>query len=214
TQKEQLEATGRHGKPPASVMLDAGILELPVTAAHCVWITDSDMELLAEKKVTVAHCPQSNLKLGSGIARIQKMRHSGINVALGTDSAASNNNLDMFQEVKAAALLAKGVSLNPCEMPAGDALYMATRAGALSQERDDSGDIIQGNRADFVILNTRQPAMIPCHNVLSNVIYAAGAGDVEMTVVDGRVLYRNGVYTTLDIERIMYEVNRCVNALI
>ena len=214
TQKEQLESTGRHGKTPASVMLDSGILELPVTAAHCVWITDLDMELLAEKKVTVAHCPQSNLKLGSGIARIAKMRQSGIRVALGTDSAASNNNLDMFQEVKTAALLAKGVSHDPCEMPAGEALYMATRAGALSQGRHDCGDIIQGNRADFVILNTRRPGIAPCHNPLSNLIYAAGAGDVEMTVVDGRILYRNGAFTTLDIERIIYEVDRCVKALV
>ncbi|MDD2418515.1 MAG: amidohydrolase, partial [Oscillospiraceae bacterium] len=89
-----------------------------------------------------------------------------------------------------------------------------TRAGALSQGRHDCGDIIQGNRADFVILNTRRPGIVPCHNPLSNLIYAAGAGDVEMTVVDGRILYRNGAFTTLDIERIIYEVDRCVKALV
>lgn len=214
TRKEHLECTKRHGKTPASVFKDCGIFELPVTAAHCVWLTDSDMELLSGYDVTVAHCPQSNLKLASGIAQVEKMRSRGIKVALGTDSAASNNNLDMLEEMRTAALLSKGISLNPCALPAKDVLYMSTRAGALSQGRADCGDIKEGYRADFVLLDTKSPAMVPRHEHLSNVIYAAGRADVKMTVADGRALYKDGAFLTIDIQRAIYEVERCVSALL
>ncbi len=214
TRKEHLECTGRYGKTPARVMEEAGLFELPVTAAHCVWLTDSDIELLAAHDVTVAHNPQSNLKLASGIAQVEKMRRMGIPVALGTDSAASNNNLDMFEEMRTAALLAKGVSLDPCALPAGEVLNMATRQGALSQGRSDCGDIAEGLCADLVMLNLHRLSMTPCHNVLSNVLYAAGSGELELTMVDGKVLYRDGQFTTMDIERIEYHTNRCVQALL
>ncbi len=214
TNKEHLECVGRHGKTPALVMKNSGIFDLPVTAAHCVWLTDSDMQLLADNNVYVAHCPQSNLKLASGIAQIEKMTKQGIKVALGTDSAASNNNLDMLEEMRTASLLAKGVSRNPCALPAEEVLYMATRAGALSQGRYDCGDIETGYCADFVILNTTHPSMTPSHNSLSNVMYAAGAADVEMTVVNGRVLYCKGDYPYMDIERIVYETRQCVDSLL
>lgn len=214
TKKEQLECVGRHGKTPARVMEEAGLFDLPVTAAHCVWLTDSDIELLADKKVFAAHCPQSNLKLASGIAQVEKMRRAGIRVALGTDSAASNNNLDMFEEMRSAALLAKGISLDPCALPAGEALKMATRVGALSQGREDCGDIAEGYRADLAVLSLKRPAMNPLHSALSNVLYAAGNSDVEMTIVDGRVVYRDGEFPTLDIERIVFETNRCVKNLL
>lgn len=214
TQKEQLECTGRHGMTPARVMEEAGLFDLPVTAAHCVWLTDNDIELLADKKVFAAHCPQSNLKLASGIAQVEKMRRAGIRVALGTDSAASNNNLDMLEEMRSAALLAKGISLDPCALPAGEALKMATRVGALSQGREDCGDIAEGYRADLAVLSLKRPAMNPRHSALSNVLYAAENSDVEMTVVDGRVVYRDGEFPTLDIERIVFETNRCVKNLL
>jgi 5-methylthioadenosine/S-adenosylhomocysteine deaminase len=214
TRKEHLECVGRHGKTPAKVMSDCGLFELPVTAAHCVWLTDGDIKLLAENNISVAHCPQSNLKLASGIARIEHMKRMGLNIALGTDSAASNNNLDMFEEIRTASLLAKGVSLNPCALPAYEALYMATKAGAISQGREDSGDIVEGYCADFVILNSKRLSMTPCHNPLSNVVYAASGADVEMTVVDGRALYRSGEFLTIDIERVLYEVKQRVNFLL
>lgn len=214
TNKEQLECVGRHGKTPARVMADAGLFDLPATAAHCVWLTDGDIALLAEKNVFAAHCPQSNLKLASGIAQVEKMRRAGIRVALGTDSAASNNNLDMLEEMRSAALLAKGVSLDPCALPAGEALYMATRAGALSQGREDCGDIAEGYRADLAVLSLKRPAMNPRHSALSNLLYAAESADVEMTVVDGRVVYRGGEFPTLDIERIRFETDRCVQNLL
>jgi 5-methylthioadenosine/S-adenosylhomocysteine deaminase len=214
TNKEQLECVGRHGKTPTIVMKDTGLLNLPVTAAHCVWLSDIDMEVLAECGVNIAHCPQSNLKLASGIARVDKMKKLGLNVALGTDSAASNNNLDMIEEMRTAALLAKGITQDPCVLPAGDALYMATRAGALSQGRTDCGDILDGYRADFVVLNLNSSEMTPNHSTLSNVVYASCRSNVEMTVVDGHVLYCKGEYLTMDIERIMHETAGRVNSML
>lgn len=214
TRKEQLECTGRYGMTPTRVLQQAGIFHVPVTLAHGVWLTDSDMDILAAHDVTVAHCPKSNLKLASGVARVARLREKGIPVAIGTDSAASNNALDMFEEMRTASLLAKGVSLEPTALPAQEALYMATRAGALSQGREDCGDIAPGCRADLVMLDGAATRMIPAHSAVSNIVYAAHSGTVAMTMVDGRVLYRDGAYTTLDIERIGAEAARCVTRLL
>lgn len=214
TQKEHLECVGRHGKTPAKVMEDSGLFDFPVTAAHCVWLSDIDVEILAKHKVFVAHCPQSNLKLASGIARVGYMRQQGVSVTIGTDSAASNNNLDMFEEMRTASLLAKGVTLDPCALPANEIVYMATRAGALAQGRKDTGDIAEGYAADFVILNTNRISMTPSHNPLSNIVYSASGADVETTAVNGRILYHKGEFLTIDIERVLHEVRAHVKFLL
>lgn len=214
TRKEQLECVGRHGKTPARVLEEAGVLDRPVTAAHCVWLTESDMEILARHPVTVAHCAKSNLKLASGIAQVANLLKKGIPVAIGTDSAASNNSLDMFEEMRTASLLAKGVSRDPLAMPAGQTLYMATRQGALSQGREDCGDIREGFRADLVLLDTRSTVLNPCHSALSNLLYAAGGAAVSMTMVDGRVVYRNGEFPGLDMERVRREAARAVRDIL
>lgn len=209
TYKEQMECVGRHGLTPAQVMQETGVLEQPVTLAHCVWLTEPDMDLIAAAPdATVAHCMKSNLKLGSGIARVANMKKKGIPVAFGTDSVASNNCLDMFEEMRTAALVAKGVSRDPEAMPTAEVLHMATRAGALSQGRGDCGTIAVGQRADLTALNLDTTAMTPSHDLLANVLYAAGSSTVALTMVDGRILYRNGAFPTLDIERIRYEVGR------
>ena len=214
TREEQLACVGRHGKTPAAVMRDAGLFGRPVTAAHCVWLTESDREILAEHGVTVAHCPQSNLKLGSGIAPVELLRRQGIPVAVGTDSAASNNNLNLLEEVRTAALLARGISRDAGALPASEALYMATRAGALAQGREDCGDIRVGYRADLLVVNRRAPSMMPGHQPAADVLFGMGSDALEMTVVDGRVLYREGEFPTLDAEKIRYRVRRCVKALL
>lgn len=214
TRKEQMECVGRHGKTPARVMEEAGVLNRPVTAAHCVWLTEPDMEILAAHPVTVAHCAKSNLKLASGIAQVTKMKKMGIPVAIGTDSAASNNSLDMFEEMRTATLLAKGVSRDPLALPAGETLYMATRQGALSQGREDCGDIREGFRADLVMLDSRSTLMNPCHSALSNLLYAANGSAVALTMVDGRVAYRNGEFPGLDIEKVQWEANRAVREIL
>lgn len=211
TKTEHLECVARHGKTPAQVLADEGILDVPCTAAHCVWLSDSDMELLGRHGTTVAHCPKSNLKLASGIARIEQMLQKGVRVAIGTDSNASNNRLDMLEEMRTAALLAKGISRNPCVLPAGQVLHMATKAGYEAQGRFDAGDIAVGMRADLVMLSAQDISMTPCHNATANILYAAHSGAVSMTMVDGRILYRNGEFTTLDIEKIRYHANACID---
>lgn len=215
TRKEHEECVGRHGKTPVQVMKDTGILSRPVTLAHCVWLTDEDMDILAASSdVTVAHCAKSNLKLGSGIARVEKMRSKGVSVAIGTDSAASNNGLDMLEEMRMASYMAKGAFLNPEAMKASTVLHMAARVGALSQGRQDCGDIQTGYRADMVMLDMDKVCMTPCHNPLSNLVYAANSTTVALTMVDGKILYRSGEFTTIDIERILYQVRGCVHNLL
>ena len=209
TQKEHLECVGRHGMTPAALLEQTGVLEHPLTVAHGVWLTDADMERLARHGATVAHCAKSNLKLGCGIAQTVKMLDKGIHVAIGTDSAASNNTLDMLDEMRVAGLVAKGISCDPAALSANTLLYCAGRSGALSQGREDCGDITEGYRADLVMLDKNDIGMCPNHAPLSNLLYGAGSRAVRMTVVDGRILYRDGAFLTMDIEKIRYEVQRC-----
>lgn len=213
TASEHKECVGRHGCTPTRLLEKVGMLTGPLTVAHGVWLTDDDVCCLSQHDVTLAHCAKSNLKLGSGVAPVEKYREMGLAVAIGTDSAASNNALDMVDEMRTAALLAKGVSCNAGALPAGDMLYMGTRAGALSQGRTDCGDIAEGYRADLVMMDTTHPGLCPTHAPLSNVLYGAGSRAVCMTVVDGRVVYRFGEFATLDMERIRFEVQRAVDQI-
>lgn len=214
TASEQKECVGRHGCTPTRLLEKVGMLAQPLTVAHGVWLTDDDVCCLSQHDVTLAHCAKSNLKLGSGIAPIEKYRAMGLPVAIGTDSAASNNALDMVDEMRTAALLAKGVACNAGALPAGEMLYMGTRAGALSQGRTDCGDIAEGYRADLVMMDTTHPGLCPANAPLSNVLYGAGSRAVCMTVVDGRIVYRFGEFTTLDMERIRFEVQCAVDQII
>jgi len=159
------------------------------------------MEIIKSAGGSVAHCPVSNLKLASGIAPVPAMLNKGVNVGLATDGVASNNSTDMFEEIKLAAVLHKGISENPTAVNAYTALRMATVNGALAQGRNDCGRIKEGFDADVIMLDFDRPHLIPCHNVASNAVYAARGSDVVMTMVAGKVLYENGVFTTIDIER-------------
>ncbi len=205
TKKEFDECIERRGKTPAEYMEEMGIFDLPTTAAHCVWLTPHDMEILAAKGVTAAHCPVSNLKLGSGVAKLSEMQQHRINIALGTDGCSSNNNLNLFEEQKLAALLHKGVELNPELCSPEEVVAMATKNGAASQGRTDTGVLKEGNRADFAVLDCDRTYMQPEHDNMSNLVYSAQGSDVVMTVVDGRILYQDGEYPTLDIEKITAE---------
>lgn len=204
TNDEHLACVGRHGKTPTAVLEEAEVLLQPLTIAHGVWLTDSDRELLGKNNVTVAHCAKSNLKLGSGVANIPALQKAGIAVAVGTDSAASNNSLNMVDELRMAALLQKGICHDPTVLPAETVWSMGTRAGALSQGRDDCGDVAVGMRADLVLWDTETLLGSP----LSDILYG-GSTKVLLTMADGKVLYRNGEFTTLDIEKICSEAKRC-----
>ena len=198
----------RHnGMSPVQWLESLGALDVPLIAAHCVYVDDEDIAILAEHSVTVAHNPASNMKLSSGFAPIAKMIDAGINVALGTDGMASNNNHDMFQDMYLMAMLPKGNELDPTLITPKQAVNAATRAGALAQGRDDCGLVKEGFKADVCVLDVTGPSWCPANDVLTNVVYAGHGSDVVLTMCDGLVVYRDGLWPTIDIERVKSEVS-------
>ena len=206
TKAEHEEAKARHGMSPTAAFERYGVLDTKVLAAHGVWLDADDMRILAAHGASVAHCPVSNLKLGSGVASVSKLIGSGVNVCLGTDGVCSNNSLDLFEEIKLSALLAKGVSLDPTVLTAYEALKLATVNGARAQGRADSGTVEVGMAADLIMINTSAPHLRPVYDPIGTVAYSAHGSDVEMTMVNGRVLYMNGEWKTIDVERAIREV--------
>lgn len=203
TKYEHEECIRKYGKTPTEVLCEAGIFDTPATAAHCVWLSDNDMSILSEKRVTVAHNPISNLKLASGIARVSDMIDKNVRVGLGTDGVCSNNSHDMFEEMKMCALLQKGTNLDPKTVNSCKALELATINGAISQGREGQiGQIKEGLDASLVVLDLDTPLLTPVHNPISTAVYSACGRDVYMTMVRGKVLYENGEFKTLDFERI------------
>lgn len=197
----------RHaGKTPVEYLADCGLFDVPATAAHCVWLTENDRRILAEKKVFAATCPASNAKLGSGIAQVRAMLEAGITVALGTDGVASNNAHNMFRDMYLLALMERAHNHTPLGLTSSEIIQIATRNGALSQGREDCGDVKVGNRADLVVLASDTPWMVPCDDLTGALVYSAQGSDVVLTMVDGKVLYKDGMYTTIDIERALAEV--------
>lgn len=209
TAGEVADCQKEHGATPMELMERLGLLECGVLAAHCVHLSDADIELMARRKVRVAHNPGSNLKLASGIAPVPRLLDAGICVALGTDSAASNNNLDMLEEVRLAATLHKASTFNPLAVPAGQALQMATSAGAAALGLGpDLGTIAPGNKADLVLWDMNGLHWQPRHDRLSLLTYAANAQDVHSVFVAGRLLLDGGELTTIDTERLRHEVQK------
>ena len=208
TKSETEECRERHGGLSPIAWLDSlGAFENKTCLAHCVWVDDADIALMAEKDVTVVHNPASNMKLASGFAPIEKMLEAGVNVALGTDGMASNNNHDMFQDMYLTALLSKGYLLDPAIITPKQVLYAATRAGALAQEREDCGLIKEGFSADLCVLDVSGPSWCPVNDMLTNIVYAGHGSDVILTMCDGRIVYENGTWPNIDIERAKAEVS-------
>ena len=170
--------------------------------AHCVWVDERERRVLAEHDVKVMHCPSSNLKLGSGIAPVAEMRTDGITVSLGADGAACNNHLDMFEEMRLAALL-QATRLGPGALTARDALGMATRAGARTLGLEhEIGSIQPGKRADLIVIDRDRPHLLPGPDPYSTIVYAARATDVRTTIVDGDVLFDAFTPTRMDGQEI------------
>jgi 5-methylthioadenosine/S-adenosylhomocysteine deaminase len=183
-------------------LADTGLATKHLCAAHCVWVTEREQDLLAERDVKVMHCPGSNLKLGSGIAPVTEMRARGISVSLGADGAACNNRLDMFEEMRLAATL-QAVRHAPGALTARDALWMATREGARALGLEDEiGSIEPGKRADLIIVERDRPHLSPDPDVWSTLAYAARGTDVRMTMVDGEILVRDFTLTQMDAAEI------------
>lgn len=214
TKAEHENCKAKYGKTPARLFYDAGVMDKPTIFAHCVWVEDSDSDLFLEKNATVAHCPASNLKLGSGVCDTYRMLQKGVNVGIGTDSAASNNGLDIMREMYLAALLPKGMNNKADIVTPQDIYKMATINGYKAQGRNDCGAIKVGNKADLIVLQMTTPNMYPDFDVLNNIIYSANKSNVVLTMVDGEVLYKNGEFTTIDVERMGYEVSRLVREVV
>ena len=206
TKAEHEACLARYGKTPAQVFDDNGVFRAKTLAAHCVWLTDEDMDILARNGVSAAHNPVSNLKLGSGIARVSDMLAHGVNVALGTDGCCSNNSHDLFEAIKLAALLAKGSSGDPTRLPAYEAIKLATVNGAQAQGREGQiGRIHEGLQADLILVKTDSPSMCPVYAPASAIAYAARGKDVRLTMIRGKILYENGEFMTIDIQKAIRE---------
>ena len=208
TKSEHLACIEKHRMTPAERFAKAGYFNLPSYAAHCVWVSEEDMDIFKEKGVTAVHNPSSNMKLGSGFAPVPRMLEKGINVALGTDGSASNNNVNMFEEMHLASVIHNGYHCDPTLMNPSQVLKMATFNGALSQGRTDTGSLEVGKKADIIAINLDAPHLVPDNDTLALVTYSAQAGDVCMTMVDGKVLYRDGQFLTMDRDKIFHEFRK------
>lgn len=198
----------KFGKTPIAHMDSLGLLDLGVLAAHCVHVTPEDIQLMKAKNVRVAHNPQSNLKLASGIAPVQQMLEAGLIVGLGTDGASSNNNLDLLEEVRLAALLHKVREDNPKVIPAQTALEMGTSLGAQALALDKVGKLAVGYKADIVLYDMNKLTWAPKHDRNSLLVYSANSSDVHTVLVDGQVLVDDGKLTTIDEAQVIAEVSK------
>jgi 5-methylthioadenosine/S-adenosylhomocysteine deaminase len=185
TKREHEECIARHGKTPIAYLADTGILDNGGYAAHCVWCTDDDFRIMAEHDVSLVHNPTSNMKLGSGFARIARAMELGVNVALGTDGPASNDNLDMFEEMHLASLIHKGVARDPTVLSPWDVIEMATVNGAKALGRDDIGEIAAGKFADLCVVDLDKPHLTPALDIANLVVHSMHASDVVRTLVGG-----------------------------
>lgn len=205
TRDEVINCLDKYGVSPVKWFEDLGTFENPTCAAHVVYPINDDLDILKKHNVSVIHNPTSNLYLGSGFAPVKEMLDMGINVALGTDGAASNNNLNMFEEMNLCSILFNGMHHDPLCLQDEDAISMATVNGYKLQGRDDVGLIEIGKRADIIAIDLNSLHLYPILDYPAIVTKSAQASDVCMTMVDGNILYENGEYLTLDKDKIIFE---------
>lgn len=208
TEWEANEILTIYGKRPVEHLDAIGFLDRRVVAAHCVWIEDNEIEILAKRKVGVSHCMESNLKLASGFAPVVTMLMAGIKVTFGTDGAASNNDLNILSEMSTTAKVHKAISGNPTVLNSKTVLTMATRWGAeVLGLGDRIGSIEKGKLADIITIDLKKPHLMPMYDVYSHIVYAAMASDVETVMVNGRVLVNNGMFVAADEEEILQKAS-------
>lgn len=204
TQWEVGEIMSRHRKRPIEYLDSLGFLDENVMAAHCIWVEDGEIELLAKKKVNVSHCMESNLKLASGFAPVATMLSAGIRVTFGTDGAASNNDLNILSEMSTTAKVHKALANDPTVLNAKTVLLMATRWGAEALGLGDiCGSIGEGRSADIVVADIRKPHLVPMYDIYSHIVYSMNAADVSTVLVNGSVVVDKGRLTTADESEIM-----------
>ena len=206
TVSEHQGSLERNGKTPIQTLNEYGVWENGGIAAHCVYTTGEDWALMKDKGVSCVHNPWSNLKLGSGIAPTPAMKLAGVNVALGSDGMSSHNAADLFSDMKLAACLPCGAGRDPMAMGAWDALEMATVNGARALGRTDTGVIAPGYLADLILVDFSAPNLTPCHDPAESLVYSARPDNVVMNMARGQVIYENGVFLTIDLDRVRGEV--------
>jgi len=207
TEAERQQVMTTWGASATQLLADTGVLEGPVLAAHGVWLDETDRRLLAEAGAAVAHCPQSNLKLGSGIAQVGELLRAGVRVGLGTDGPASNDDLDLWEELKLAPLLARGTALDPAAMDATRALDLATRQAALALQLEGVGELKTGHWADVIRVDLDVPAFTPCveENLLTQLTFAGSSRWVTDVWVAGRAVVADRTLQTIDVAELMVE---------
>jgi 5-methylthioadenosine/S-adenosylhomocysteine deaminase len=203
THDEIAQSQKEYGMRPLQRLSGLGLLGPNLIAAHCVHLNQEEMELLAENGCHIAHCPASNLKLASGVAPVSRLMQQGVNIGLGTDGASSNNRLDMFAEMRLAALLAKGNSGDAAALPASQALEMATINAARALGLDNElGSIEQGKMADLAAMRIADPETMPCFDPLSHLVYAAGREHVSHVWVAGELRYQQGIFANIEAQEL------------
>ncbi|MGE4318032.1 MAG: amidohydrolase family protein [Deferribacterales bacterium] len=199
---ESPDSLAKYGKTPVQIMNEAGAFDIKSVFAHCVHLNDEEIDLMGSKNVAVTHCVESNMKLANGFAPIGKMIAAGVNVTIGTDGAASNNDIDMIGEMRTVALCHKGFRCDATTLPAAKVLKMATENGAKALGLRDTGVLKKGNKADFIVVSFDSVMMTPVYNPVSHLIYSGNCNDVTDVFVNGKCLMKNRELTTIDEQAI------------
>ena len=205
TEREVLECIKRHGKTPTELFNDSGLYEYGGGGFHCVYFSENDMKIFKEKGLWAITNPGSNTKLASGIADISKMLNLGINIAIGTDGAASNNALDMFREMYLVTGLQKLKYMDASICPADDVLYMATVGSARAMGLNNCDTIEEGKQADLIVIDINKPNMQPVHNITKNLVFSGSKQNVKLTMCAGKILYQDGAYYIDESEKDIYK---------
>lgn len=210
--KEIADMKELYGCSPIELMDKIGLFDVPVVAAHCVQLSDNDIEILAQKEVVVASNPISNAKLANGFAPIVKMNKSGVNISIGTDSAASNNSLNMFSDINFISLVHKGNLCDPLAVSASDALGFLYLGGEKAMG-EKVGKIEKGYKADIALLNTDLPQFHPANNFVAALCYSANGSETETVIANGEILMENKEFKTLDKEKIYFECKKTIERI-
>ena len=199
TQKEVSDILNEHGNRPFEYLEEIDFLGSEITAAHGIWLSESEIDIIKERNVKISHNPSSNMKLSSGVAPVAELLGKGVNVSMGTDGSASNNNMDLLEEMKIAALLQKVKTMDPTVLTAQDVFKMATINGANSLGLENEiGTIEVGKKADLVLVNMKTPKLTPFRNPISHLVYSANGGDVDTVICNGKLLMKNKELLTID----------------
>lgn len=208
TAGENAEVFSRYGKTPVQHLEQIGCISDRLIAVHCVHLNNEDMRILKNNDVKISHCQESNMKLASGNAPVVELQSKGITVGLGTDGAASNNNLDLFDEMDAVAKVHKLMRSDPTVMDAKTVLRMATTDGAKVLQKPDIGSLEVGKTADIIILDLDRPHLTPLYNIYSHLVYSAGGSEVNTAIINGRIVMEDRKMLSIDEEEVMAQANQ------